>query len=252
MKKILGMAAVLVFLTATVVSNAYAQLNLSQSTCTATVTFDASAGTFTWNVSLKNVGTGTNAQQILWSTNSITIGTTRWADASVYAVLTSTLTRGDRKIQLYTRNHQNTNNYLFVGSTLASAGLVKQVAGNAGSNITLPFAFRIFDSTVTVNANQGAASVKVHPYSAIPTPNGYYDGGMYMTDAYAGDFNTDANKMAYRTILSQAGFRYGGDPSEMGGAPTGTFYIYFGADFGKAMGGSTYGTNTVTFHGMTE
>ncbi|MDR2192144.1 MAG: hypothetical protein LBO62_04635 [Endomicrobium sp.] len=258
MRKFLGLMVVSLFVVFATASSVYA-LGVANSTHTAFVTFPASAGAFTWDIAFKKVSdnsTVANAN-ITWNASAIALGTANnWVDSEVYAVIHSTLTRADAHIEIYQDNvnsavYKATQTFASDGTSKAFNGLVLSTtsAGHAnGSPGDLPFAWRA--STTTKSA---AATQTVWPpqYSGTTLVSGLATGGMYFLDKSDTGYDSAANK-AYRTIADKQGLRYGGGAGDIGGSPSGTFYIYFGANFEKAMGGMTYGSDRVIFRGFYE
>jgi hypothetical protein len=252
MRKVFSLATTLLLLTAAAAVNSAYAISVGNSTHTATVTFDAALAAFDWSIAFKKVSDNTAATEITWDTSGVALGTTKWVDAGVYAVLTTTVTNSKARIQLYTRNTESTA-YKYGGagqSTSTSSGLI--LKSDSSSTVTLPFAFRMTDTLTPKKADNDNAATKVFPYSEDTTPKGFYDGGVYFTDNYADDFTTNSEKIIYRTLIDDKGFHWGGAATDAGGSTSGTFYIFFGANFGGATAPNTYGSDTITFRGFTE
>jgi hypothetical protein len=256
MRKVFSFVVMLLFLTTVAaVSSVYA-LGVANSTHTATVTIPDTLGAFEWDIVLKKVSDNSAATQITWNTSDITIGgNDKWFDSDVYAVITTTLTRADSKIEIYQDNvnstvYKATTTYGANGTDEAYNGLVLSTtsAGTAnGVRADLPFAWR-----VSTNTKNTADLTTVFPpeYSGATLVKGIE--GQYFLDIRDTGYATAADKIAYRTVFNKDGARYGGGINEMGGSPTGTFYMYFGANFEKAMGGMTYGSDRIILRGYQE
>ena len=256
MRKLSSLAVMMLLLTAVVaVNNAYA-LGVGYSTHTATVTLPTSMGAFSWQIAFKKVSDNTAATQITWNTADITLGgSDKWVDASVYAVINSTLTRADANIEVY---QDNVNSTVYKASaTIGANGTDKAYNGlvlsttsagsTAGVRADLPFAWRVSTNTKVATDKQ-----TVWPDYYKIDANNKTKSGQYFIDKSDTGYDTDADKKAYRTVLNKEGARFGGGAAEMGGSPSGTFYMYFGAKFDNAMGGMTYGSDKIIFRGYTE
>ncbi|MDR3113199.1 MAG: hypothetical protein LBU09_02360 [Endomicrobium sp.] len=250
MRKVLTSAVALLLLTAVAAVNSAYALGVDNSTKTATVSIPDALGLFQWNIELKKVADNSAATQITWETtgaNAVQIGSTdKWYDSNVYAVITSTLTKSKAKIEIY---QDNANSTVYKATdTIINPALDKTFNGlvlsttsagsTAGVPADLPFAWRVSTNTKVATDLQSV-------FPPLYT-------GQYFTDKSDTHYATDADKIAYRTVFSNKGVRYGGGANEMGGSPSGTFYMYFGANFEKAMGGMTYGSDRIVIRGFEE
>ncbi|MDR2425562.1 MAG: hypothetical protein LBD46_00020 [Endomicrobium sp.] len=255
MRKVFSFLAVVAFLTFAV-SSVYA-LEVANSTKTAKVTIPGNLGEFSWSFELKKVADNANATDITWASTDITIGgSNNWIDSEVYALINSTITKQLATIEIY---QDNVNSAVYKATaTYTSAtdkthnGLVQSTtsAGHTnGVRAALPFAWRV--STFTKVATN-KRTVFPPTYSGDSVVEGLADGGQYFIDKSDTGFDTAPDKMAYRVFLSYQGRRYGGGVSDIGDSPTGTFYMYFGANFATAMGGVEYGSDRIVVRGFYE
>ncbi|MCL2145077.1 MAG: hypothetical protein FWH43_06275 [Endomicrobia bacterium] len=239
MRRLLAFLVVAVFVAAAA-SPAFAQFShVSSSTKTAKVEFTGT-GVFAWTVDLFDIAGDAPATEFTWVGGATK--PTGWATSTQYAVITTTITQTGAGIQVYTDN-QNGTTYQFTGSStaVANAGLVARTATN---NNPLPMAWSMKEvkiSTTVVNPISSDDAVKF--------------ASCYFKDKNgpsSGDSTKLTNGEAYATILNTGGMKYGGGDGERGGSPSGTFYMYIGADFATASTPMEYGTDTLTFEGYTE
>lgn len=245
MRKVLSLLVAVAFL-AVAGSTAFAAFtSVSSSTMTAKVVFTV-AGTFDWDISIRNVVDDAVAPEITWDGTTLPSG---WGNALQYVMITSTATK-KAGIQVYTDNlngtvykksisvNQDTNTY-------SLGGLVDKAAP---LNPTIPMAWSLKDAKVT-----GGATVNpVHP-----TDEAIKFGSLYFADRSNTLDDADNDPFVdggdYNTILKGgSGWRWGGGDNDIGGSASGTFYMYIGADFSAAAGETEYGTDTLTFEGYTE
>lgn len=217
-------------------------------------------GSFSWTLDILNVSDDQAAGEITWNESTIIANQYRWTNALQYARINSTITQTGAAIQVYTDNMNSTTTYQYVPfadistDAISAGGLVptsKNTDGETVGNL-LPFAWRLTDKKGELEVNPTKTDQGQTPENeAIEFASLYFkDKGSTLTDA---DNTPFTNGEDYVTILKAgSGFRWGGGSGDIGGAASGTFYMYFGADFGSASTPNTYGTDTLTFEGFVE
>lgn len=247
MRKVLSLLVAAVFMAVSGSVAFAAFTSVSTVKKTAKVEFTAT-GAFTWDIAIKNVAGDGTATEITWDAGSITPGTTGWANAQQYILITSTITDATSAIQIYTDNEKGTSfKYVHVGdtNTVSAGGLVGTKNPSAKP---LPMAWSMKDvkiSTTVVNPQSADNTIK---YASLY----FKDHGDTLVDA-ASESTKFSNGDDYVTILKGGtGWRWGGGAGDIGGSASGTFYMYIGADFSSASTPNTYGTDTLTFEGFTE
>jgi len=247
MRKLFVFLVAAVFMSAAS-SAAFAQFSsVSSVKKTAKVVF-TQAGTFTWDIAIKNVSDDAEATDITWDASAITPGSTAWANALQYVLITSTVTQVGAGIQVYTDNVNSSGTYKYYPQDTEAISAGGLVGVQTSSATPLPMAWRMKDS-------KQASGFTVDPTSSIDEIR--YS-SLYFKDKSNNINNPPeatpfVNGEDYVTILKGgSGWRWGGGPSDIGGSASGSFYMYIGANFSSASTPNEYGTDTLTFEGYTE
>ena len=245
MRKVFSFLAAAVFMSLTA-SSAFAQfVSVSSMTKTAKAVF-TSSGVFSWNIDIRNVSDDNPVADITWEASSITPGATGWVNAQQYILITSTVTDSKSAIQVYTDNMSGSAYvYSHTGSTdtVSAGGLVGK---NTPSMKPLSMGWSMKDAKV-------AGGAVVDPTSAngeVKYASVYFKDKSDTLINTATNTNPFQNGEDYVTIINSGGWKWG--EGERGGSPSGTFYMYIGADFSTANTPNDYGTDTLTFEGYTE
>lgn len=229
MRKILCAVAVLGF-AASASFAAFGTVSSSVFVASATIT---DVGTVAMSATLSS------GSQLTWS--GITLGTTKWKGADNYIVLNSTVTTATGGIQIYTDNRTHSVQV----STMAAVpgGLVNAAARTQ----TLPLCWRIVDVTTTTAIQQGAAG---YPDRLWDTKTGdQYPCYIWMKDkATASVANggtlpwaTSASFVPGEPYITMKDSVNGVMHAEITyAAMPSPDYIYVGANFLGAAGGSSY------------
>ena len=266
MRKLLGLLVAAVFVV-TASSLAFAN-GIEKSTKTARVTFTGE-GKFQWELLVKNVSDNATVTEIEWTGAKATDGS-GWQTADQYVQIISTVTDADAYIRVYTDNKKGVE-FPYTGTADEFlGGLVSKADPTADP---LSMAWMMKDSTAT------ASQLAVNPLNvSTDSVNGY--SSSYFLDKSNYDFNLIegtpgvgagptpyVNNVDYSTIISAKGWKAtsaptGGlgdtvpkTPTGRFGSGNGTFALYIGADFGRALptpGGNEYGCDALIIEGTTE
>lgn len=209
---------------------------------TAEVSF-TSGGEVSFDAVLKNRTGNTSATAITWNASDITIGTSdvQWKASTVYAVLTSTITKAVGKVYLYQNNKSTTTaakyqatNPRHETTNQIYSGLVKANSAGGDGNFA-PMTFLV--STVTVTTPDISPVISEY-------------GKRYFID----QDNSNFAKSGYCTVVDADGYinAVDGSGNVQHLAKQTTGYMYFGAGFQNVLAGTSYGTNNIKFEIVTE
>lgn len=209
---------------------------------TAEVSF-TSGGEVSFDAVLKKRADNTSATAITWDAGDISIGSSsvEWKAATVYAVLTSTITKASGKVYLYQNNKSTSTAVKYQATTpryettnQIYSGLVKGNSGGGDGNYA-PMTFMV--STVTV------ATPDINPVTSEY-------GKRYFIDQSNSNFVKDD----YCTVVDSQGYinAVDGSGNAQHLAKQTEGYIYFGAGFQNIIAGTSYGTNNIKFEIVTE
>lgn len=209
---------------------------------TAEVSF-TSGGEVSFDAVLKNRADDSSATAITWDASDISIGSSsiEWKAATVYAVMTSTVTKAAGKVYIY-QNNKSTSTAVkyqatsprYEESNQIYSGLVKANSGGGDGNFA-PMTFLV--STVTVTTPDISPVVSEY-------------GKRYFID----QDNSNFSKSDYCTVVDSEGYinAVDGSGNAQHLAKQTTGYMYFGAGFQNVIAGTSYGTNNIKFEIVTE
>lgn len=204
-----------------------------------------SSSLFVASATITDVGTVamsatlSSGSQLTWS--GISLGTTKWKGADNYIVLNSTVTAATGGIQIYTDNRTHAVQV----STMAAVpgGLVNAAVRTQ----TIPLCWRIVDVTTTTAIQQGAAGF---PDRLWDTKTGdQYPCYVWMKDKATASLSNGGTLPWASTPSFVPGEAYVTMKDAVNGVMhaemtyafmTSPDYVYVGANFGNAAGGSSY------------
>lgn len=248
MRKFLSFLVAAVFV-ACAASSVFA-LGVENSTLTAKVVFEGE-GEFAWDLAIRNMSNDTSTTSITWS--GATPSVTEWKTADQYVLINSTMTGLNGKIRVYTRNKEGSEFKTVTASSENLGGLV-------GTTKIIPMGWRMVD---LLKADLNLAAEKAIP--VVPDrKEGGAEAGAYASSYFLDKANwnfdrvyvdpnpdNSVDNIAYSSILTSGGMKYGSGPNDRGGSPTGTFAMFISANFATAIY-DTYGCDTITFQGINE
>jgi hypothetical protein len=188
----------------------------------------------------------TPAENITWNTSGITLGssTKQWKNSEVYCLVTSAITSASGEVYIYTDNKNNTDSKYIATSSESGyySGLVRE---NSGGGAPQNFAdlqcfyCKLSDAKTTYNTAQPV----INGGSAYGTRNLADKGSTDVTWPYVPADNIVSNRNGNFIGIGEGGVKHYINED---------IVIFFGAGFTNAIGGESFGTNTVTFKSNVE
>ena len=237
MKKLFSLVAVLA-VTVLFSSSAFAAVNLRRS---AIANF-SSAGEVSFSLDLKYIADDSDATVIDWDVANIplNVDATEWTTSTVYAVLSSTVTKAGSAVYMYQDNANSTDYKAVDGRTENGykiySGMVNQQTQGGEYRGYIPL---VFCSTTTKFSTATTPNFGTNPENI--------GGTRYFVDKSNENWGLPAaNTTNYVTIANTGGLVGGVDA---GGAcwnvGSNTGYMYFGGLFKNILGGDVYGTDQI-------
>jgi len=289
MKKLIAAIFALTALTVMASSSRAAFTSVAKQSVTAVATMGGVAKVTVDSLEIKDVVdvNGPNRAQLTWTgIDPTALGANPWRVSDQLIKLRTTITTLTGGIQLITDNTNGSATPKFVDPTPAissntdsnPAGLLLVPAIGNNTSDSLSMAWSIKDSSRTVESNlgddtRGIGATDPNTGAATGGNNKFqwlfvvdkqskgidWNGSGFLGDTIGGIADTSdfIDGQEFSRIMDDRGIHYAqanadGSPAFGGGPGTKTSFVYFQADFTKALPTLTYKTNTLTLETFTE